>query len=376
MWKRLLIVLAALAAVFGAIFGWKAYSGRAMAQQMASREPPPITVSALVAERQSWQPTLSAIASLTAVRGVELATEVAGRVVSIDFESGQPVKRGQRLLQLDDAADRAELARLQAQAELSRLNLERQRELVRRGFVSQASVDTAASQYRQARAQLESQGVTIGNKALTAPFDGRLGIRQVNLGQYLQAGDPVVTLQSVAPIYADFALPQQHLKDVRDGQPVRLTVNVYPGEEFGGTISAIDPQINAETRNFNLRASLPNEGGKLRPGMFGQVQVLLPQQNMLITLPQTALVHDPYGESVYVIQEGKTPSGQPALQVARRFVVTGDTRGNQIALLKGVEPGERVVVAGQHKLKEGAVVQVDNSVVPSLEAMPRIEQDR
>ncbi|HVS26777.1 MAG TPA: efflux RND transporter periplasmic adaptor subunit [Burkholderiales bacterium] len=377
MFKRMLIVITGLALVFGGIFGWKAYVGHVIAKQMANQEPPPVTVSSATAGKEIWQSELTAVASLAAVRGVNVSPEVAGMVVKINFESGQEFKSGQLLAQLDDAADRAELTKLKAQAELDNLNLKRQQDLVAKHFVSEANLDAALSQYKQDQAQVLNKEILIGKKAIKAPFSGRLGIRQINLGQYLAPGTVIVSLQAISPIYVNFSLPQQNLKDVRLDQTVQLAVNTYPNIRFEGNLSAIDPKVNEGTRNFALQATLQNEERLLHPGMFGEAKVVLPQNISVITLPQTALVHDPYGDSVYVIkEEGKDIQGQPKLKAARRFVIAGETRGDQIAIAKGINPGEQIVTAGQIKLKEGSSIRIDNSVLPSNNPSPTPDRDQ
>ena len=376
MTKRMLIVLGLLALVFGGVFGFKAYVGQVMAKAM-SRPFPPVTVTAAKVKAEVWQPILSAVGSLAAVRGVNVSPEVAGRIVKIAFESGQQAKEGQLLVQLDDQADRAELARLQALVALDKINLDRQQDLVQKHFVSQSALDTAASTYKQDQAQLANQEILVAKKAIRAPFAGTVGIRQVNIGQYLQAGTPVVSLQTISPIYVNFSLPQQNLRDVYVGQAITLTVNTYPDQQFDGKITAIDSLVNESTRNFNLQATVQNQDGKLRPGMFAQTRVTLKQQEAVITLPQTAVTHDPYGDSVFIIVDGgKDERGQPKLAVTRTFVIAGETRGDQVAITKGLKAGDMVVTTGQLKLKEGAPIVVDNRIQPTNNPAPVPEQDR
>lgn len=372
--KRMFIMAAALLLVFGGIFGWKAFIGFQIEKALSNREPPPVTVATTQAERKVWQSKLQATGSLQSVRGVDVTTEVAGKVAAIEFESGQAAKQGDVLIRLDSQVDRAELQGLQADAEEARLNLERKQELVDRELGSQASLDTARAQYQRARAAVRSKQVLINKKTIEAPFDGVLGIRQVDLGEYLAPGTAVVPLQTLDPIYLDFSLPQQQFDKVREGQTVRLVLEgvrnqALDDEGFTGTIIAISPKVESGTRSFGLRAQVENPNRRLRPGMFGRVEVILDDSREVITLPQTAITYNPYGNTVFkVVEENAEGSEEPVLRAKRVNVRTGETRADQVQILAGLEPGEEVVVAGQLKLRGGDRINVDNSVVPESKA--------
>lgn len=353
--KRMIIMVILLIIVFGGIFGWKAYQSWQAEQQSAP--PPPPTVATAEARTEIWQPRLSAVGSLSAVQGVSVSTEVAGMVSRIDFQSGEAVEEGNLLVQLDDTADRAQLRALKAQVELARINYERIQELIRTRAVSQSELDRSRSELENLRAQVDAQEALIAKKSIRAPFTGRLGIRQINLGQYISPGTDIVTLQSLDPIYVNFALPERFLSNVSVEQSVELTVAAFPEGNFQGTINAISPRIDVSTRNLPIQATLQNDDFRLRPGMFAEVDVLIPEQNKVITLPRTAITYAPYGDSVFAIEE---QDGE--LTVQRRQVQTGGVRNNRVEIVEGLSEGERVVSAGQVKLRNGQRIQIDNSV--------------
>jgi len=367
--KRMTVMLVCVAVVFGGIFGWKAHVARRA--QQAQGQPPPVTVSAMTVARQTWRPVLTADGSLRAVRAVDVTTEVAGLVAAIEFESGQSVAAGDLILRLEDSRDRANLRELQAAQALADIQRRRLRRLVKTDSASVSQLDEAESRYDQAVARVASQQAHIDKKAIRAPFRGRLGIREVDLGQYLSPGTAIVNLQSLAPIHADFMLPEHRLPQIETGQAVRIEVAAYPETVFEGRITAITPAVDEATRNFAVQATLSNEDRRLRPGMFAEVEVILPDRPELLTLPQTAVSYNPYGESVYVIHEREPGSGgEPQLEVERVFVTTGATRGDQVAIVEGLAAGQRVVTSGQHKLRHGDRVRIDNSLPPANEPSP------
>lgn len=369
--KRMILMLIAVGILFGGIFGWKAYVGYQTAQAMANMKPPAVAVSATRVAPMTWTPSLSAEGSLRATQGVAVTTELAGMIETLKFESGQTVEAGELLVQLDTAQDRANLEDLQAAESLALVQLERQRRLIEQNATSQGALDEAESRYDQAVARVASQQALIDKKAIEAPFGGELGIRQVDIGEYLSPGAVTVNLQSLDPIYADFMLPEQHLNQVRVGQTIRLRVAAFPAIRFEGRITAINPAVDVVTRNFAVRATLNNDRKQLRPGMFAGVEVVLPAKNEVLTLPQSAVTFDPYGESVFVIDE-KHEEGQPPRLTARQvFVDTGDTRGDQVAIIQGLEAGDRIVTTGQLKLQNGATVRIDNGIEPSNDPAPR-----
>ena len=322
---------------------------------------PPVAVTTVVAKRERWQPALRAIGSLKAVNGVAVSTDLPGIVAQVAFQSGAAVKKGDLLLQLDSQQEAAQLRSAEARCDLAKLNLDRQKELVASGAVSQSNLDTAATEHRQAAAAVDEARVLIARKNIVAPFAGRLGIRQVDLGQYLNVGAPIVQLESIDPIYVEFAIPQQNLDQVSTGKPVRLKVAGLGEESFLGAVTAIEPRLDEATRNVMVQGTVVNPAGKLRPGMFVQVEVLLAEQDVL-SIPASSVSYAPYGDSVFIVKGGKT--------VAQQFVKLGATRGDQVTVITGVAEGDEVVSSGAFKLRNGIAVQVNNSVQPGNEANP------
>lgn len=370
--KRMVLMLVIAGLVFGGIFGFQAFKSRMIKKYLSSQGVPPQTVSTIEAAYQDWQPELSAVGTLRAVRGADLAPEVSGVISAIHFHSGEEVKAGTPLVKLNDAADIAQLESLKAAAKLAELTYRRDQRQLKLQAVSQATVDTDAANLKVAKARVAQQQALIDKKNLRAPFDGRLGLRAVDLGQYVAPGTKLVTLQSLDPMYADFSVPQSSLAEVRTGLKVSATTDALPGEHFEGTIDAIDAKIDPATRNVVVRASLRNPAHHLLPGMFVTVAVDTGVTERRLTLPQTAISFNPYGNTVFVIEnKGKQPDGKPKLVATQRFVTTGATRGDQIAVLSGVKDGETVVTAGQLKLRNGVPVIVNNSVQPSNEAAPK-----
>jgi len=377
MTKRMVIMLAAVAVVFGGIFVYKAVLGYFIKQYMSSMSAPPQTVSAITAHSSSWQPTIEAVGSLRAVRGADLSIEVAGVVDSISFNSGDDVKEGAVLLKLRSDDDAAKLASLQATAELSQLILDRDLKQWKIQAVSQATIDTDRANLKNAQAQVAQQQAILDKKTLRAPFAGHLGIRAIDLGQYLGPGTTIVTLQALDPIYLDFFVPQQAIDQVRLGQSVTVRIDAFKEQTFAGEISAVNPKIDANTRNVQVRAALENPDRRLLPGMYATVAINTGAPANYITLPQTAITYNPYGNTVYVVDSKPAEAGGKPQQVARQtFVTTGPTRGDQVAILKGVNEGEMIVTTGQIKLHNGSPVLIDNSIAPSADAAPTLPADR
>jgi membrane fusion protein (multidrug efflux system) len=368
--KRMAIMLLTVGILFGAIFGYHAYNSRMMKKSMASFQPPPVTVTAMKAEYQSWQPQLKSVGSLRAVRGVDVTSEVAGLVRAVLFKSGADAKEGQVLVQLNADSDIARLHSLQADADLADTVYERDKKQFAVQAISQAALDADASDLKNKKAQVAEQAALVDKKTIRAPFAGRLGISTFNPGQYVNPGDKIVTLQSLDAIYADFYLPQQELSRISLGQAVVATTDTYPGRTFTGRITTIDPKVDAATRNVQVEATVSNPGHKLLPGMYASVEVKAGAVQRFLTLPQTAVTFNPYGETVFVVETGKGPEGKTVLTVRQTFVTTGPTRGDQIAILRGIQEGEVVVTSGQLKLKNGSRVIIDNKVMPSDEAAP------
>lgn len=369
--KRMIIMLVATGLVLGAIFGFQAYKNSMIKQFMSSMAAPPQSVSTVTADVQQWQPRLSSVGTLRAVNGADLASEVAGIVEEVNVNSGDDVAAGTVLLRLRAEDDVARLRSLEATAELAAITYQRNERQLRVQAISQATVDSDAANLKNARAQVAEQKAVIDKKTIRAPFAGRLGIRHVDRGQYLSAGATIVTLQALDPIYVDFYLPQQALDEIRVGQPVTAIVDTWPDQPFAGTISAVNPKVELATRNVQVRATLKNPDRKLLPGMFASVTIESGEPSRHITLPQTAITYNPYGDTVYlVVEEGTQENGEPKRVAKQSFVTLGGTRGDLVAVLKGVEPGQTVVSGGQMKLRNGVPVTINNSVQPTADASP------
>ena len=369
--KRMAIMLIVAGLVLGGIFGFQEFKAKTIAKVLASQGAPTQTVSTAKAEYQEWQPRLEAVGSLRAVNGADLALEAAGIVDEIHFNSGDDVKAGALLLQLRADDDIAKLHSLEASAELAQINYDRDKKQLKIQAVSQATLDADAANLKNVKAQVAEQQAVVDKKSLRAPFAGHLGIRAVDLGQYLSAGTTIVTLQALDPIYVDFILPQQTLGEIKVGQRVGMTIDTYPGQTFTGVISAINPRVDASTRNLQLRATLANPDRKLLPGMYATVGIDTGAVQRYVTLPQTAITFSAYGDSVYVVQDqGKGDNGQPQLVARQTFVTTGPTRGDQVAILNGIKPGDTIVSAGQIKLHNGAPILINNTVTPAADANP------
>jgi membrane fusion protein, multidrug efflux system len=366
MTKRMIIMLVLVALVFGGIFGFEAFKSHMMHKYMSKMGHQVQTVSTTVASKQPWQPKIEAVGSLAAVRGADLSTEVSGIVSRIHFTEGDDVKAGKVLLELNASDDIAKLHSLQAAAQLAATTYKRDKEQFGVKAISQQTLDAAEAKLKQARANVDEQQALVDKKIVRAPFSGRLGVRNVDLGQYVNAGTPMVTLQSLDPIFVDFYVPQQSLGMIKVGQKVEVKTDAWPGQEFSGTITVVDPKVDPNTRNVKVRAKLENPDKKLLPGMYATVDVVAGQVQNLITLPQTAVTYNPYGDIVYLVEnKGTDENGKPKLVAKQVFVTTGDKRGDQVAILKGVKAGDTVVTAGQIKLRNGSAVAVNNSIQPT-----------
>jgi len=372
MTKRMVIMLIAVAIVFGGIFGFQAFKASMIKKFMTAVASPPQTVSATKAAYGEWQPKLEAVGSLRAVLGAELSLEVAGVVDTITFNSGDDIEQGKLLLKLRAGDEVAKLESLRAVAELNEITYERDQKQFKMQAVSQATLDTDAANLKNAKAQVAQQQAILDKKFLRAPFDGHLGIRAVDLGQYLSAGTPIVTLQALDPIFVDFFVPQQSVDHVRLGQTVTVKVDAFKDQSFAGEISAINPKADAGSRNVQIRAALKNPDHKLLPGMYATVDIATGAPQSYITLPQTAISFNPYGDTVYVVDsKAADANGKPPQLIARQtFVTTGPTRGDQVAVLKGIDEGDLIVTAGQIKLHNGSTILIDNSITPTADAAP------
>jgi membrane fusion protein, multidrug efflux system len=371
MTKRMIIMLIAVGVVFGGVFGFQIFKNAMIKKFMSAMPQPPQTVSTIAAAVQEWQPQIEAVGSLRAVNGADLAFEVSGIVKELHFKSGDDVAAGDILLTLRADDDIAKLEALKATAALSEIVHQRDQEQFKIKAVSQATLDADAANLKNAKAQVAEQQAVVDKKTLRAPFAGHLGVRVVDIGQYISAGTTVVTLQALDPIYADFFLPQQALNQIRLEQVVTIKIDTYPNGDFAGTITAINPKVDQATRNVQVRATLKNPDRLLLPGMYASVNVAAGGKQRYITLPQTAVTYNPYGETIYVVDDkGKDPQGQPQLIARQVFVTAGLKRGDQVAILSGIEEGQTVVTAGQMKLRNGSPLVIDNTTRPTADANP------
>jgi membrane fusion protein (multidrug efflux system) len=361
------------ALVVGALGFLKVRQFQAAAGEAAGFQPPPEAVTTIVAAQESWPTTLAAIGTLAAVQGVTVSADLPGTVERIAFESGESVRRGDVLVQLDTRQERAQLAAVEAQRELAGLNFDRMRGLLDERVISRAEYDRAMAEHKQTDAQAGEIRAAIERKTIRAPFSGVLGIRQVNLGQYLAAGDPVVLLQSLNPIYVNFGVPQQAAGQLQKGGEVRITATDVAGQAFAGPITAIDAVVNEATRNVQAQATLANPGGRLRPGMFVQAELTVGSSRSVVALPATAISYAPFGDSVFVVSDFEGANGESYRGVRQQFVKLDGARGDQVAVVSGVKAGDEVVTSGVFKLRNGAAVVVDNTVKPANSARPRPE---
>ena len=359
-------IVAAILIVLAAI---KILQIRALIAAAPSFAPPPSTVATAVAHTEQWPDTLSAIGSVSAAQGVIVAPEIAGTVTQIAFESGATVKQGDLLVKLDTSSEDAQLRAAEAQVQLAQLNTERTRKLRADKTVSQSELDTAEANLKQLEANADEIRATIDKKTIRAPFAGRLGIRLVNLGEQLDVGKSIVSLQSLTPMYVDFSLPQQDLEKLQTGLKVRVTSDAYPDKKFEGELTAINPDLNATTRSIQLRASFANADQLLRPGMFVRVEVELPGEENVLVIPPTAVLSAPYGDAIYLI-ELQTTNGVTNLVAQQKFIRTGRALGDFVSVESGLQAGDRVVAAGQFKLHSGDRVLENNTNSPPASLTP------
>ena len=376
--KRMILMLA-VATVFVVALGFVKFQQIQTAiAQGAAFQPPPEAVTTIVATQQTWPATLDAIGTMAAVQGVTVSADLPGTVDRIGFDSGRPVREGEVLVQLDTRQERAQLAAVEAGRELARLNFERMRGLLNERVISQAEYDRAMAEQKETEARVGEIRAAIDRKTIRAPFAGILGIRQVNLGQYLAAGDAIVSLQSLSPIYANFGVPQQEAGQVRIGGPVRVLVGEGTGIdriEHIGRVTAIDSTVDEATRNIQVQATLANPGGTLRPGMFVQTELTLGPGRPVVALPGSAISYAPFGDSVFIVTDLKDPNGQTFRGVRQQFVKLAGGRGDQVAVVAGVKPGDEVVTSGAFKLRNGAAVLVNNNVQPGNDPDPKPEDN-
>jgi len=372
--KRMMWMLIGTGIVFGGVFGMKWFGGKMMNQYFDNMPMPPAVVSSATAKSETWAASLSGVGTVVASNGADVTTESGGIIAALHFESGARVKKGDLLVTLSAGTERADLARLQAQADLAKSEFARLERLYKLDAISKSELDRAQADLSAARAGADAQRAKLAQKQIRAPFSGQLGIRQVNVGQYLSAGTPIVSLQAINPVFVDFTLPEQNQAAVQNGQTVSVVVDSQPGRTFSGVISAIEPMMDSKTRNFKVRARFDNADEALRPGLFARASIGLAKTASVVTIPQTSVSYNPYGNSVYVIQsvKGKAADGKVTdeLVVRRRFIKTGETRGDLVVVTDGLKAGEQVATSGLLKLQNDSKVKVNNTVQPSASATP------
>ncbi len=371
MTKRMIIMLVAVGVLFGGLFGFKAFLGGVIKKSISAQGIPPQTVSTAKAQFTEWQGEFQAVGTLRAVRGADIAPELSGVITDIHFQSGQAVAAGAPLVQFNAESDVARLQSLAAAADLAQANYERDKKQLEFQAVSQAVVETDAATLKSARAQVAEQQALLNKKLVRAPFEGRLGIRAVDVGQYVNAGAKLVTLQALDPVYVDFYAPQKSLGKIALKQKIILKTDAFQGQEFPGEVSSIDPKVDPATRNVQVRATVRNPKQSLLPGMFATVVLASGGPQRFLTLPQTAVSYNPYGDTVFVVEESKGKDDKVALVAQQKFVTTGEARGDQVAILSGIKEGDTVVTAGQIKLRSGFPVIINNSIQPTNEPAPQ-----
>ena len=381
--KRMILMLVAALVIFGGVFGIKAMIGAQTNKFFDNMPQPAVAVSSANARSQTWSDDAEAVGTFVAVNGADVTTESGGVVRSIEFDAGQPVRAGAVLVRLNSANEEATLRSLEASAKLARVQADRWRKLGADKLVSLDDVQSRVTAAATAQAQVDAQRALIQQKVIRAPFSGVLGIRKVNLGQFISPGDAIVSLQQLDPIYLDFSLPEQRIGQLVEGSMVRATVDAMPGAVFDGKVTAIEPQVDPNTRNFRVQATLQNPDGKLRPGSFAHIGFALGGERQVVVIPQTAVSFNPYGNAVFVINKVKRKDGETDMQgkpltgdkliVTQRFVKTAATRGDLVAIVDGLKPGEQVVTSGLLKLRNDAEVTINNKVQPSADAAPQAE---
>lgn len=373
--KRMMIMLISLAVFFGLIFGWKLFKGMMVQRYITATRSQTITVSTTTLHTMPWQSTQEAFGSTRAILGVNVTTELAGMVQTIYFKPGATVKKNDILVQLNADAEQGKLKALQAQAEIAKITYNRDKAQYAVHAVSKQTLDTDEYNLKNIVGQVDEQAAMVAKKTIRAPFDGRLGISAINPGQYLNVGDTVTTLQTVDPIYVDFYLPQRSLAKLAIGQPVTVTADAFAKKTFAGKITTIQPVIDSSTRNVEVEATIANPTHQLTPGMYVSLSITTGPPKKYLTLPQSAITFNPYGDLVYLVKKSDEDSDNPTLIAKQVFVKTGSTRGDQIAILGGLAAGDVVVTSGQLKLRNSSRIAIDNSVLPPNEAAPVVPND-
>ncbi len=373
--KRIFLATTVIIGVVGVLGGIKGLQINRMIAHSKQFVPPPEVVTTAAAAYQSWESVLPAVGSLEAVQGITVTAELSGKVVQIDFIPGGRVKAGDLLVKQDTSSEEAQLRSAEAAATLARLNMERFGKLLAERTIAQSQFDNAEAAFKQAAAQADAIRASIAKKTLRAPFAGRLGIRLVNLGQVVNAGDPIVSLQALDPIFVNFSLPQQQLPQLRAGLAVRVTGDALPGRFIEGRVTAVNPQVDAATRNIRVQATVANPEERMRPGMYVNVAVVLPLEERVLAIPATAVLPAPYSDSVFVVEEAPGEAGRPEAVVRQRFAQIGPKRGDFVAVLSGLAAGDTVVSTGVFKLRNGQSVTVDNRLAPEFKLNPTPEEN-
>jgi len=374
--RRMTIMLCAVFLLLGLIFTFNQLKTFMIKYFISGMGLPPATVSTMVVGSSEWQPQLSSVGNVRAFRGVELSTEIGGLVQTVPIKSGQDVKEGELLIKLNDASDVAQLNSLKAMADLAKVINERDAQQLVIQAISKNVFDSSKADAKSKQAQVEAQAALVAKKNLKAPFSGRVGIVSINPGQYVNSGDKLFTLQTLDPIFVDFTLPQSNAEQIQVGQDVVVTTDAFKDASFTGKITAVSPKVDTNTRNIQIEAQIANPDKKVLPGMFANVNIKLGDQVKLLTLPQTAVTYNPYGSTVFIAKDTgkKDKKGKPALEAQQVFVTTGSTRGDQVAILKGINEGDTVVTSGQLKLKNGTPLMINNKVQPANSPDPRPQE--
>ena len=372
--KRMILMLVAAALLVGALGYFKLRQVQA-AVKGGGFQPPPAAVTTIVAKQETWPSTLSVVGTTAPVHGVTVSADLPGTVDTITFDSGNFVHEGDVLVQLDTRQERAQLAALEAQRDLAKINYDRMRQLVNEGVISRMDYDKSTAEQKQTEANVGEIKATIQRKTIRAPFSGILGIRQVNLGQYMSAGTAIVSLQALNPIYANFNVPQQVMSQMRPGQSVRISTDGASGHEYTGRVNALESTVDESTRNVQVQATLANADNKLRPGMFVQVEIGVGAQRSLFPLPASAINYAPFGDSVYIVTDLKGPDGKTYRGVRQQFVKIAGARGDQVGIVSGLNQGDEVVSSGAFKLRNGAAVAVNNKIQPGNNPSPQPEDN-
>lgn len=370
MWKRMILMLVIVGLVAGGLAFYKYREIQKNIAMNASFVPPPVTVTSATATLETWQDAIHSVGQFSSYRGVTVSAEEEGKIVHLPIESGILVKEGELIAQQDVNVEEAQIRSAVAKAELALATLNRLQKMKGTGAVAQKELDDADAELKTATADAEALKATIERKTIRAPFSGRVGIRQAQLGQYLAKGNPIILLQTLDPIYADFTVPQQNIALIKIGQTVAIRVDAFKDKMFEAKITAISPEVNQTSRTVQIQATLDNKDESLRPGMFATVSAVINKENKYISIPSTAINHAPYGNSVYIIENLKAPDGSEYLGVRQEYVITGPNRGDQVAILKGLKEGEQVVTSGLFKLQPSAAVTINNTIKPSNQAHP------